>query len=350
MAFMAMEILVLCLRCCSVIGDHAPLRGFGVYLSLSDIYLNLGYSGRAAICLTYARDLLKQATKSEEFQFHIAYGEYLNQINNHQKFIELRPKISQAFCDSSVLFQYSVKRIQATINFFEGNSSLALSSALENHKYLTKLLKSKEIESDKAIDRNDCLKEIYGNLRLITDIFKFQGVPQGCEYYLQFGRDLAKKIGHCYYESSFTYEVSSLKKMAGDSKTVENLIEKLHELTLGVCAKLSAYYRITAGDHLDPNINNGLAPEGEYRVAIQEISNELNSTTIQEIDESLFGNSNSPKELITKANGLELVKSEAHCKIGSLLIHRKEYSKAEDELQLAGLKLNPTKDLVKLIN
>ena len=351
LSFLRLKVLLLILQCCSLLGDSAPITAFVAYLSLADTFLILGYSGRAAVALSAARDLLQLATKTEELQFQLKYGDYLDQINNHEKLLQLHTSISSKGADESNLIQSAVNRLEARIRFCEGSYNEALESAIGNYKWLSKQLKCSEIMVKNKSESIDFSKELFANLVLISEIYKFKGIPLASEYYLKQGHDLATKIGAKYFQWSFGVEISSLKKATSDTKNLDSVIQKLKDFPNFAGAKQRALCRIALGDHCSNGTTDSSLAVADYELAIENITEELKSSTIDKLDGQVFGKKDaSAIDLAKKSTGLELVKSEAHCKLANIYVTNGDIKRAEEELQLAGLKLTAMKELVTEIN
>jgi hypothetical protein len=96
----------------------------------------MGYTGRAAIALGFAKQYLNRVDSVLKNDFYITYSRYLVSIGNVEKCTDFCSKLGEQTNEQSCF----VKSLLSEVLVSEGKFSEALSNALNSHRYFVKKL------------------------------------------------------------------------------------------------------------------------------------------------------------------------------------------------------------------
>jgi separase len=306
------------------------------YLILSEVYLELGYTGRSALALGLAKPFLSKMNQEDQDLFYLAYSNYLLAIRNIEKFNSFCHKVNTVELDTNMAY----KNILEAEKYLQcGQFDSALTTALSAHKYfLKKLNRSNQVP---PCDFATYIKLGMRSILAVARAYFLRGEAAPTEYFLKQGLEISKRFDLNFHSLLFTFELARFLQSRGHFSNANEILvelEKSMQTETNDDPKTVTELHSSKADILSHLMQNLDLAESEYRTAADIVEEFILSPMFSDFDEELLLNAESSKtnkgasELLPKCIGLQSIKSSILCRYGGLLLHRGEVMKAEKRL------------------
>ncbi|KAJ3387525.1 hypothetical protein HDU92_001934, partial [Lobulomyces angularis] len=255
---------------------HVPLScsaAASLYIKISQLYMEMGYSGKAGLSLSKSSDIIKSGKCLTEVsvQWKLCYSQYhcytgnleksKNLFNNSMQFVkapnilENRGKFSSVFSLLQISFSYFVK---SNLLFNRGQLSNSRIEALECFRILSKaskFLEKKCLEREKAesgdidfvqyLDASSFLlnfqltENMLNMFELLAKIYCSQGCVMEAEHYFNVALELANSNNLAIYKSKILLYLADLECRKAVNKCQ---LGKSKELIDGAMLNLTQIY------------------------------------------------------------------------------------------------------------
>jgi hypothetical protein len=183
-----------------------------IHIYLAETYLELGFSGRAALALGSAKSYLDKIPDYQRVRFYIVYSRYLLAIGNIEKSIDFRGKITKdAEGKLDKIESSDLKALDSQIALVSGSSQLALEYALSGYRILAQLLKqAQRSKSDELYP--DFITNLFASLVFLSDAYFYLGNSGPMNYYLKLGTELSENYDCYSFQAMFSVKLAYLSR------------------------------------------------------------------------------------------------------------------------------------------